>query len=1240
MRKRQFQTGRVRRAFAAAMSLVLSAGMLFSGVTAQASGTGTDTNPPFSVSGEITDSHGSPITSVDAGTVFKYEFDVLNLTDTVYENVTYKVTLPDGVFTTDNRTDYTGEYDRLGAHSNQTFSFDVYADGSVSNIPDAPMVSIQDSSGRPVYNGTADGIGTLAVNGVMKEYVGAPVVHVQIDEDSAEPGSTVTARASITAADGYGGWAKLHVGAPDGLEIEEATVDGYSVVTSGNEVSFEMSDLDATERVMQLTLSIPDDADEGSLQLNAWAEYFTGKSHLDGTADVAETRTVSDWLTVTAPSEEPTEEPSEEPSEQPSEDPSEDPDIPGGDVDDDPQTPPDEPADPVIASVSLRRSDSNSNPVEPGDELVFTPSVSLSGSSGAASSGILHFVLPDGFTAADAKNDQGAASSDIHITGSEVTYEIGALSANQSRGMTVTVPVPDNMTDGTYSFQAYFTWDKSQDGSNGTSATSSYQVTVDTDGDVDDPITPPDDPSTVLSDEPDVDVRFGFNGSVLEREFYAGETITYRAVVTVPEGKAKVEDAVLYLVYPYDDVTVVERDIDDGEITHDRDGNEMIKWELGDLSYDSNEGIVRTFALKVNENSDAEEISVYARLVYGNPPEGKDNETESNLLTATRVVPEDGDVTVTMLQNNTSEVIHVDSREYVDYKITVSNIGDKTLTGITLKDVIPDGLEITEVALDAKDEEDYKTSGQTVSINVGKLGPNESRTYVVTVRVPEYDENDEAMSWTNKATVSMYGTKDITSNSVTMQTGNSNVWLEIFQREDSGSDTKDNITVAPGKDIIYTMRLHNDGSGIAEDIVVQQTIPSQLEVNTSSLSSGMSLQNNTVRWNVNDLDPDETASVTFRVHVPDDIFGESTSRGSSTSTAATRSRTARLNTTATMTYVDAAGDNQKGTSNQLTAIISLNGKSDDDSIVSSASNEQAAKKAINESGVSSEALSMTTMNHMLAYQDQDTVIISTVYTKLTPGVTYNAKITLINDIGTIVRDVNGNSCTFDTTFTAPAASGNLPQVTFTVDGKDWVGKQLIGSVAIVNAADAKDTYVSSPADIENRTVYSATVAGIALEPGTVTTSGNGELTGTVRYTNVAKDTNYRVVEVLMDKATGKPIMRADGQAVMGTVDFRAESSEGTVEIPMIFGQEDVEGRDIVTFVTLYNGDGTVVLAVDQDLSSGSYSGTGLANGKGSVYATAQTGEDMGVLPYAIGGSLMLFSAAGIALIILKKRGMI
>ena len=164
--------------------------------------------------------------------------------------------------------------------------------------------------------------------------------------------------------------------------------------------------------------------------------------------------------------------------------------------------------------------------------------------------------------------------------------------------------------------------------------------------------------------------------------------------------------------------------------------------------------------------------------------------------------------------------------------------------------------------------------------------------------------------------------------------------------------------------------------------------------------------------------------------------------------------------------------------------------------------------------------------------------------------------------------------------------------------------------------------------------------GVALESGTVTTSGNGELTSTVKYTNVQTDNNYRAMVVLMDKSTGKPITRSDGKAVMGSFDFRATKSEGTVEVPMTFGQSDVEGRDIVTYVTLYNGDGSVVLAVDQDLSSGSYSGTGLANGQGSVYATAQTGQAGGVLPYVLGGCAALFAAAAAAFAVLKRRGVI
>ena len=1218
MKKRKLLT-RFSRVCAAAMSLMLAAGMALS-VPYEVHAAEPDGRFEVKNMSILKGTDGSEaITSVDAGETFRYAFTIGTLEEgSGYPGSTVEITLPEGVKPADGSSTTVGTYNFSTARD-VTFSFKCVADGSVSELSEAPSLTIYDSSRRQLVTDLAPADGSytvLTVNGKVTEYEGTPSVSVQIDADEAYPGDTVKASVTVKGEDYNGGWTKLYAGFPDGFVLKEGSIDGSGVTTAGNDSCYyEMTDLDETARSMVLTLTVPDTAEPGSkLTLNGWCEYFTGTSTPSSDATVSELPTVSDTLTVLEP-EEPTEEPSEEPSEEPT-DPEE------------PETP-EEPN--AVYNVFLRRVDENGATANPNDLARFSASVEVKASSDPMDDVILHFVLPEGFSASDASASD-SSNADIDITAHEVTYEIGSMQPGQTRGMTVTAPVPKDIKDGIYEFQTYLTWAGGNE-----SEVTEYRLTVDSDGVVDPDPENPEEPDTgVLTGEPDVDVRFGANNLVEEREFYPGETISYKVLVNVPKGDVPMKDAVLYLYYPAD---MTASSYDGGSLTHDKDGNEMIKWNLGDVSYNSQESVSRNVSLTVDEGSDAESVTVYARLAYSNPdPDYAESDgsglTESNHLTATRLVPDADDVTFYLMQENTTDVIHVDSHQYVDYKIYVGNTGRDVLTNLVVTDVIPDDLEVTDINIqDARDAGDYEQNGQTVTFAIDQLKPNTHFTGIITVRLPEFEDDDEAQSWTNQAKLSLDGQKEMTTNKVTMQSGNSNLWIEILQNKDGEGATKDDITVAPGDTIVYTLRVHNDGSGIAEGIKVTQTIPSQLDID-SSLPGGMSVTGNTLTWRVNDMNAGETASASFKVHVPDDLLD-----GGAQSKSSGANRSARLTTSASLGYTDSSDESRSATSNKLTAVISRSA-APSDNIVSNASDKEAAKKAVNESGVSSEALSKTTMSHMLAYQNTDEIIINTVYTKLTPGVTYNAKVTLINDVGTIIRDVNGNSCTYDTTFTAKAAGGNLPQVSFVVNGKDYVGKKLIGSVAIVNAADAKNTFVSSEADIDNRTVYSATVKGVALESGTVTTSGNGELTSTVKYTNVQTDNNYRAMVVLMDKSTGKPITRSDGKAVMGSFDFRATKSEGTVEVPMTFGQSDVEGRDIVTYVTLYNGDGSVVLAVDQDLSSGSYSGTGLANGQGSVYATAQTGQAGGVLPYVLGGCAALFAAAAAAFAVLKRRGVI
>ena len=92
-----------------------------------------------------------------------------------------------------------------------------------------------------------------------------------------------------------------------------------------------------------------------------------------------------------------------------------------------------------------------------------------------------------------------------------------------------------------------------------------------------------------------------------------------------------------------------------------------------------------------------------------------------------------------------------------------------------------------------------------------------------------------------------------------------------------------------------------------------------------------------------------------------------------------------------------------------------------------------------------------------------------------------------------------------------------------------------------------------------------------------------ELVDSVTYESLIPGENYTVTGTLMDKADGRPI-RYNGENVTSTASFKAEKSEGTVEITFRFHTAGFEGKSLVAFEKLTYGERTV--AAHEDLSDG------------------------------------------------------
>lgn len=125
----------------------------------------------------------------------------------------------------------------------------------------------------------------------------------------------------------------------------------------------------------------------------------------------------------------------------------------------------------------------------------------------------------------------------------------------------------------------------------------------------------------------------------------------------------------------------------------------------------------------------------------------------------------------------------------------------------------------------------------------------------------------------------------------------------------------------------------------------------------------------------------------------------------------------------------------------------------------------------------------------------------------------------------------------------------------------------------------------------NTTIYLGTIddqfEGVPEIGTTATVDGEhtaepaGEVTliDIISYKNLKVGETYKISGVLMDKATGEPLL-VNEQQVAAELEFTPTNSEGTVELTYTFDGSALAGKSIVVFEDLYQGENVVASHAD------------------------------------------------------------
>ena len=219
----------------------------------------------------------------------------------------------------------------------------------------------------------------------------------------------------------------------------------------------------------------------------------------------------------------------------------------------------------------------------------------------------------------------------------------------------------------------------------------------------------------------------------------------------------------------------------------------------------------------------------------------------------------------------------------------------------------------------------------------------------------------------------------------------------------------------------------------------------------------------------------------------------------------------------------------------------------------------------------------------------DTVVLKDIvsYDNLIPGKEYKVTGVLMDKATGEAFKVDDKEVTGEATFTANKKGTGTVEVEFIFDRKAIEDpKNLVVFEKLYNVEgklvglhedlEDKDQTVEVKPEIEVKTD--------AIDKDTEMDEGlaNERVTivDRVSYKHLIVGKNYTVKGVLMDKATGKPFLTREGDEVHAEKTFKAEKSDGTINLEFYIKRGDLAGKTVVVFEKLYHDEKEVAVHTD------------------------------------------------------------
>ena len=215
-------------------------------------------------------------------------------------------------------------------------------------------------------------------------------------------------------------------------------------------------------------------------------------------------------------------------------------------------------------------------------------------------------------------------------------------------------------------------------------------------------------------------------------------------------------------------------------------------------------------------------------------------------------------------------------------------------------------------------------------------------------------------------------------------------------------------------------------------------------------------------------------------------------------------------------------------------------------------------------------------------EEKITIIDTVSYSNLTIGKEYTVKGVLMDKATSKPFEVNGNPVNSEVTFIVETANGNI-EVVFIFDG---LSVKTDTEVVVFESLYHNGIELTAHADIEDddqtvrlRLPKIRTKANIEGKKE-ITTDKPVTITDIVSFENLTVGKEYKLVGVLMDKATGKPFT-VDGKEITAEVIFTAEKESGEIKVEFTFdGGVITKDTELVVFEDLYRNGALIASHAD------------------------------------------------------------